>query len=85
MCIRDRVSTTTTWPAGTWQHVALSWDGARYRLYVNGIEEAGLDNAFSIIDSSDPITLGNADGFAAAGFAGLLDEPTLYNLSLIHI
>jgi hypothetical protein len=42
------VSSTNTWPAGTWQHIALSWDGARYRLYVNGSEEAGLDNAFSI-------------------------------------
>jgi YD repeat-containing protein len=76
------VSSTDTWPAGTWQHIALSWDGARYRLYVNGSEEAGLDNAFSIFDSSDPITLGNADGFAAGGFAGLLDEPTLYNRAL---
>jgi choice-of-anchor C domain-containing protein len=76
------VTTTGTWPAGTWQHIALSWDGARYRLYVNGSEEAGLDNAFSIFDSSDPITLGNADGFAAGGFAGLLDEPTLYNRAL---
>ena len=76
------VSTTDTWPAGTWQHIALTWDGARYRLYVNGSEEAGLDNAFSILASSDPITLGNADGFAAAGFAGLLDEPTLYNRAL---
>ncbi len=79
------VSTTDTWPAGTWQHIALSWDGARYRLYVNGIEEAGLDNAFSIIDSTDPITLGNADGFAAASFAGLLDEPTLYNRAITPI
>jgi hypothetical protein len=76
------VTTTGTWPAGTWQHIALSWDGARYRLYVNGSEEAGLDNAFSIFDSTDPITLGNADGFAAGGFAGLLDEPTLYNRAL---
>jgi RHS repeat-associated protein len=76
------VSTTTTWPAGTWQHIALSWDGAHYRLYVNGIEEAGLDNAFSIIDSTDEITLGNADGFAAAGFAGLVDEAALYNRAL---
>jgi RHS repeat-associated protein len=75
-------SSTNTWPAGTWQHIALSWDGARYRLYVNGSEEAGLDNAFSIFDSTDPITLGNADGFAAGGFAGLLDEPTLYNRAL---
>jgi RHS repeat-associated protein len=76
------ISTTDTWPAGTWQHLALSWDGARYRLYINGVEEAQLDNAFSIIASTDPITLGHADGFAAAGFAGLLDEPTLYNRAL---
>ncbi|EXI66571.1 MAG: Cell wall-associated polypeptide CWBP200 [Candidatus Accumulibacter adjunctus] len=76
------VSTTDTWPAGAWQHVALTWNGARYRLYINGSEEASLDNAFSILDSSDPITLGNADGFAAAGYAGLLDEVTLYNRAL---
>ena len=76
------VTTTDTWPAATWQHIALSWDGARYRLYVNGLEEAQLDNAFSIVDSSDPITLGNADGFAAAGYAGLLDEVSLYNRAL---
>jgi beta-lactam-binding protein with PASTA domain len=76
------VSTTTTWPAGTWQHVAVSWDGARYRLYVNGVEEAGLDNAFSIFDGTEPVTLGNADGFAAAGFAGLLDEVSLYHRAL---
>lgn len=76
------ISTTDNWPAGIWQHVALTWDGARYTLYVNGVEEDADDNPVSIIDNAAALTLGWDASFANSAYAGLLDEASLYDRAL---
>ncbi|HUU16080.1 MAG TPA: LamG domain-containing protein [Sedimentisphaerales bacterium] len=77
----DIMSLTTE----TWYHVALTWDGSNYVVYVNGEEKAngsytGLDSLNTVAD------IGNDGNTAADGrteaFNGLLDDVRIYNVAL---
>ena len=76
-------STTNTWLAGTWYHVAVTFDGGEYKVYVNGLLENSLSNTYSILNNSNAITLGSVPlPPTSTFFDGLLDEMTLYNRAL---
>ncbi|HEX4814955.1 MAG TPA: LamG-like jellyroll fold domain-containing protein [Nonomuraea sp.] len=69
---------TSPLPVGTWSHVAVSYDGAALRLFVNG-QQAGLTAlSGSLYDDGSPLRIG---GNAAWGeyFRGLIDEVRVYN------
>ncbi len=67
--------------AHVWAHVALTYDGAHMRLYLNGglvdITATGIGN----MPSSGPLQVGCADVFNEH-FQGLIDEPRIYNRAL---
>ncbi len=78
---QDIMSLTTE----TWYHVALTWDGGSYVVYVNGEEKAngsytGLDSLNTVAD------IGNDGNTAADGryeaFNGLLDDVRIYDQAL---
>ena len=76
---QDIMSLTTE----TWYHVALTWDGGNYAVYVNGEEKAngnytGLDTLNTVADIGND---GNTDGRTEA-FNGLLDDVRIYNVAL---
>jgi len=76
---KDIMSLTTE----TWYHVALTWDGGNYVVYVNGQEKAngsytGLDTLNPVADIGND---GNADGRDEA-FNGLLDDVRIYDQAL---
>ena len=70
--------------AGTWYHVALTWDSGNYVVFING-EQAnsgtytGLTNIYEIMDIGND---GNHASGGAEAFAGLLDDARLYNRAL---
>jgi hypothetical protein len=69
--------------AETWYHVALTWDGGNYVVYVNGEEKAngsyaGLDTLNTVADIGND---GNTDG-RTESFNGLLDDVRIYNVAL---
>jgi len=69
--------------AETWYHVALTWDGGNYAVYVNGEEKAngsyiGLDALNTVADIGND---GNTDGRTEA-FNGLLDDVRIYDRAL---
>lgn len=68
-------------PAGTWSHVAATFDGANLRLYVNGTAVSAAAAPGAITISSGALRLG---GNAVWGeyFSGLLDEVRIYNRAL---
>jgi hypothetical protein len=78
---KDIVSLTT----GTWYHVALTWDGGNYVVYVNGEENAngsyaGLDTLNTVADIGND---GRTDETGRTeAFNGLLDEVAIYNRAL---
>jgi hypothetical protein len=67
--------------AGSWIHLAATYDGATQRLYVNGSQVASRPQSGSIQTSAGPVRLG---GNAVSGefFRGLIDEVRIYNRAL---
>lgn len=65
--------------AGTWQHVAVTWNGSKAAFYVNGIN-AGQDTGCSgnLPDSDNPVTIGRRND-STRYFEGLIDDVRIYN------
>jgi chitodextrinase len=76
---RARLGTALT--ANAWSHVAATYDGARIRLYVNGVERASHMATGSIATSPSPLRLGGNTVWTE-WFAGLLDDVRVYNRAL---
>jgi len=81
--LNDRAgnSITTTLTAGTWSHVAATYDGTNMRLYVNGVQVATKAYSTAITHSTDPFRIGNNGGGSTA-FKGGIDEAALYDRAL---
>ena len=78
-----RVNSTTKYPTNgsTWMHVAVTYDGANVKLYVNGELQASKNAAFSIAASNLPLAIGaQDDGYR--GLVGGIDDVRLYNRAL---
>ena len=68
-------------PLNTWTHLAVTYDGASLKLYMNGLQVAFKAQSGSILGSSGPLRIG---GNAVWGeyFAGLIDEVRIYDRAL---
>jgi|GEM_PF-3416506 len=58
---------------GTWYHVALSWDRAMLRLFLNGIRVDSVAFTGTLRNSTQDVALGGSYG-VGRGFSGYLDE-----------
>ena len=72
---------TATIPAGSWTHVAATYDGATQRLYVNGAQVSSMAIAGTITTSNNPLKIGG-NSIWAEWFSGLIDEVRVYNRAL---
>ncbi len=65
----------------TWTHLAAAYDGATFRLYVNGtlVESAAQTGAFAT--STHPLQIGG-DSLYGQYFAGLIDDVRVYTVAL---
>ena len=68
-------------PLNAWSHLAVTYDSAALRLYVNGTEVGSTPETGSITTSTGPLRIG---GNAVWGefFTGLIDEVRVYNNAL---
>ncbi|MDR3457835.1 MAG: hypothetical protein P4N60_10350 [Verrucomicrobiae bacterium] len=68
----------------TWYHVAVTYDGALLKLYVNGAVDGQVAVTGPIVTGSEPVRLGGGapGGCPPYFFDGLLDEPAIYNRAL---
>jgi len=74
------VTTTRAWPAGRWYHVAGTFDGSTFNIYVNGILEGTVSYAGVHSDASG-ILIGARSG-SQNYFAGDMDDVRLYKKAL---
>ena len=77
----DYVSGTTANPVNAWTHVALTYDGAMLRLYVNGVQAASEAKTGSIQTTTNPLWIGGNTPYGEY-FQGVIDEIRIYNRAL---
>jgi hypothetical protein len=79
-------SSTNSVLPNQWAHFAATYDGSALRTYLNGICEGQVVYNQGIFAGTDPLAIGAAGVFAGgqvlSPFAGLIDEPALYNRAL---
>ena len=64
-----------------WQHIALTADGSKFRIYINGQEKASVAGTLGGQNSA-PLDIGGVCSGVGATFPGLLDEVTIANRAL---
>ena len=62
----------------TWSHLALTYDGATIRFYINGVEEESMDESSPITTSDHPLFIGG-DQTQGQFFHGRIDEVRVFN------
>jgi hypothetical protein len=65
----------------TWTHLALTFDGATLKLYVNGALVSSAASPGSLKSSTSALQIGG-DTLYGQNFAGLIDEVRIYNVAL---
>ncbi|MBI3464375.1 MAG: PKD domain-containing protein [Planctomycetes bacterium] len=72
---------TSVLAVNTWSHLAVTYDGAVLRLYLNGIEASNAARTGTVEPSVHPLQIGG-DSIYGQFFAGLIDEIRIYNRAL---
>jgi hypothetical protein len=68
---------------GVRHHVALTYDGTTYRLYIDGVADGTLASATAPkTTTSDPMGIGYRSGASNEFFNGVIDEVAVYNTAL---
>jgi hypothetical protein len=67
---------------GQWHHVAVTYDGKRMALCLDGTEEASVKTTGSLVVNNVPVTLGENDAVPGKPFDGWMRDVRLYNRGL---
>lgn len=75
------LNSAVTLPVGEWSHVAVTYDGTQFRMYLNGelVAEGGAGPRNSVTDL--PLRLG-ADSTGWSRFVGLMEDVRVYRRAL---
>jgi hypothetical protein len=76
------VRTTSPIAVGEWSHIAVTYDGATMRLYVNGALVASRAQSGVLAVGNGALRIGGNNSFAGEFFRGLIDEVRIYNRAL---
>ena len=76
----EDIQGATVLPDGEWLHLAMTYDGAEVKIYVNGEEDAVAPASGAIEASADELRIGR--GAPAGYFAGTLDEIAIFRVAL---
>jgi hypothetical protein len=75
------VTASSAMALNTWTHLAATYDGATFRLYVNGTQATSRSLTGSITSSTQPLRIGGNSVWGEY-FAGLIDEIRVYDRAL---
>jgi Concanavalin A-like lectin/glucanases superfamily/Fibronectin type III domain len=68
-------------PLNAWTYLAVTYDGAALRLYVNGAEVSSVSQTGALEVSANPLEIGGGT-HGSEYFAGQIDEVRVYNRAL---
>ena len=83
--VDNGVGSNTAIAVGAWAHVAMTYDGAQLRIWVNGVEAAAPRAKSGAIETNtNLLRIGGVGGAFPEGhyFQGLIDEVRIYNRAL---
>ncbi len=71
-------------PAGDFGHVAVTYDGAQMKIYINGKFDVKQDRGAQNTDLATPVLIGAryTQGKPSEFFKGILDEVIIFNVAL---
>jgi hypothetical protein len=71
-------------PVNTWWHLAVTYDGAMMKIYVNGVLDDSVSHSGGLDLGSNELTIGstNTTGYDNTFFDGLIDEVFMYDRAL---
>ena len=72
---------TSALPLNTWSHLAVTYDGASMRIYVNGVLVRSRARTGNIATTAQPLRIGGNTVWGEY-FGGLIDDVRLYNRAL---
>ncbi|PYM89329.1 MAG: hypothetical protein DME04_26630 [Candidatus Rokuibacteriota bacterium] len=72
---------TAALAVNTWTHLAVTYDGATVRLYVNGAQVSSLARTGALTTSTNALQIGG-DSIWGQYFQGMIDEVRVYNRAL---
>jgi len=75
------VAAPSSIPLNTWTHLAVTYDGAMLRFYVNGTQTAARPMTGAIQTNSNPLRIGGNVPYGQY-FQGRIDEVRVYNRAL---
>ena len=73
---------TAALAVNTWTHLAVTYDGATLRLYVNGVQVSSKAQTGNLVTSTHPLQIGG-DSIYGQYFQGTIDEVRIYNVMLL--
>ena len=76
------VTGTAALAVGTWTHLAVTYDGANMRLYVNGILVRTTARTGAMIATDGVLHIGGNQVWGGEFFSGLIDDMRIYNRAL---
>jgi hypothetical protein len=76
------VSSPAVLPLNVWTHVAVTFDGAMMRVFVNGAQVATRARSGSLLVSTGALRIGGNAIWTAESFRGVIDEVRIYNRAL---
>jgi hypothetical protein len=68
------ITGATTIVTSTWYHLAIDFDGSKYRLYLNGVMDGSFSTPRTLFASTAALTMGTSNGASGNQLAGNLDE-----------
>jgi concanavalin A-like lectin/glucanase superfamily protein len=77
----QRASSMSRLPVDRWSHVAVTYDGAKLRLYADGDELSSFATAGAIQRSANPLWIGGNRPYGEH-FRGLIDDVRVYDRTL---
>ncbi|MBK7965244.1 MAG: hypothetical protein IPK10_08065 [Bacteroidetes bacterium] len=76
----ESYNSNSSLPLNVWSHVAMTYNGSAFRLYINGILDRSVAISSTAIQTTQDLRLGRGPG-ALSPFVGSMDEVRIWNVA----